>query len=150
MHAFFTYLVVFVLSGGRPETPTEHMMAQVGTTNRELAGAIDDVTGDPRERSLLVAIARFEAGPSFAQNTVGDSGRSLGPFQRLNAPKHFLWDAHASAVEALRQVRESWGGCRHLPKEDRLAIYARGRCSDRGRELSRPRVKMAMALGHWQ
>jgi hypothetical protein len=150
MHGWILWSVLWVIGNPMGQTQTERMMAQVGTPNHELAAAIDELTDDPKERSLLVAIARFEAGPSFAQNTVGDHGHSRGPYQRLDGPESFLWDAKASTREALRQLRESWNGCRHLPKTDRLAIYARGRCNARGSELSRPRVRMAMMLGGWR
>lgn len=131
-------------------SPVEIMMAQVGDVRPDLASAIERATEDPRERSLLVAIARHEAGPSFAQDTIGDNGRSVGPYQRLNGPKSFLWDAEGSTLEALRQLRESWQGCRRWPVLERLAIYARGKCNERGRELSRSRVRMAMAIGGWR
>lgn len=142
-------LALACFASSLPLSETEAMMSRVGTPNRELAFTIEEIAFNRKEKSLLVAIARFEAGPRFAQDAIGDSGHSVGPFQRYDGPTSFLWNAHASAVEALRQLRESWTVCGSLPVEDRLSVYARGRVSDRGRELSRSRVRLARKLGGW-
>jgi hypothetical protein len=40
----------------------------------------------------------------------------------------------------VERVRESRSACRHLPKEEQLALYARGNCtSEEGKRLSRTR-----------
>lgn len=40
----------------------------------------------------------------------------------------------------IERVRESRSACRHLPKEEQLALYARGNCtSEEGKRLSRTR-----------
>lgn len=134
-----------------------YMLAlSIAAANWDLACAIENVArenpplfvGDADRRktiAVLTAIAWRES--AFKIDAVGDHGRSVGAFQRLNGPRLFLTDARSATVEALRQVRESFGACSWLPVSDRLALYARGNCrSERGRELSRDRMRLAVWL----
>lgn len=114
----------------------------------ELGQAVADVGATRYEASWLAAIAFRES--SFRADAVGDHGSSFGAWQ-IHLPRgartregftgaDLLEDVHASAREALRQLRASLHVCKALPESERLSLYARGSCaSERGRKLSRDR-----------
>lgn len=113
---------------------------------RAIAAAAAAVTDDDQEQALLVGIAKWESGyrTDVARCVVKGAAGELGAWQVLPRSsterdrlcKSFEGDARL----ALERIRESVRACRHLPLEERLAIYARGRCdSDEGRRLSRER-----------
>lgn len=118
--------------------------------NWELATTIETVVrerpplfkGDEtRERSIhqMVKLSWFEA--KWRVDAVGDHDKSVGPFQRFGGSRDLLRDVRAATVEAHRQIAESFKVCWYLPPRQRLAVYARGKCSSaRGRELSEIRM----------
>ena len=112
----------------------------------ELVNACVEATEDRSERYLCVQIARFES--VFREDVgrcqiIGKAGdrsawqivpRSPAESERLCVS---LVD---DARFAMERVRESRAACRHLPKQEQLAAYARGSCeSAEGRKLSRHR-----------
>lgn len=112
----------------------------------ELVSAVLAVTNDDQEERQLVKLARFES--SFRED-VGRCKRR-GPQGEITAwqiiPRTATERAllcvslEADARVALERVRESVAACAHLPPEERLSVYARGRCSSaEGRRLSRVR-----------
>lgn len=121
-----------------------------------LAEAIADATPDREEQSVLVAVALRES--NFAPAAKGDfhGGKptSFCAFQ-LHLPNGARtaegWSGEDVASDvakctkaALRQVRSSLKACAGYPKEERLAVYAAGRCtSEAGRRLSRDRMRLA-------
>jgi hypothetical protein len=107
----------------------------------ELAAAID-----AQEQNQLAKIARYES--SFRRD-VGECRKrgSVGEvtaFQILarsdEERSRLCISLEGDARVALTRIRESVRACRHLPEDERLAVYARGRCSSvEGRRLSRVR-----------
>ena len=138
-------------------TPTEQTFwVASGWVNRPLARAVErevskvdpvfenDVAG-VKIIALLTALGKFES--NLFSSAVGDHGRSLGPFQKLDGNITLLTDEGEAVRTAIADVRYSLRRCHALPLEERLAFYARGRCdSERGRELSRHRFKLAKEL----
>lgn len=111
-----------------------------------LADAISQVTIDVQEQRQLARLARYES--SYVERLAAptclclphecDAGRAKGSWQHLarTCPKTLVIDARV----ALSHVRTSVRLCSHLPKEERLAVYARGTCdSPEGKRLSRIR-----------
>ena len=121
-----------------------------------LAQAIAAATADVDEQNLLVAVALRES--NFAPAAKGDfhggKATSFCAFQ-LHLPGGSRtaegWSGEDVAADvtkctqaALRRVRQSQTTCSFLPKEERLAVYAAGRCdSEAGRRLSRDRMALA-------
>lgn len=112
----------------------------------ELVEAVVDVTDDPQEQLLLVAIPRWES--SYRRDVA--ECRRRGPqgevtawqiLPRSEAERARLCVSLAGDAQlALERIRESLGACASLPPHERLALYARGRCSSvEGRRLSRVR-----------
>ena len=112
----------------------------------ELVQACADATPDRSERYICAKIPRFES------NYRSDVGRCKikggegeitawqiiprSPSERDRLCDTLLGDARV----AVERIRESRAACRHLPKEEQLALYARGDCgSIEGRKLSRHR-----------
>jgi hypothetical protein len=112
----------------------------------ELASAIVAVTDDEHEQNLLASIARWE---SFYRRDVGECRKKGGAgevtaFQILargDAERAKLCvSLEGDARIALARVRESLAACAALAAPDRLAAYARGRCTSiEGKRLSRVR-----------
>ncbi len=111
-----------------------------------LASAIVAVTDDLEEQLTLARIPRFES--SYREDVgtclvVGAAGEvtawqilARGRAERAGLCVTLVDDARL----ALARVRESTRACRHLPRDQRLAIYTRGRCdSVEGRRLSQHR-----------
>lgn len=118
----------------------------------ELAKAIVSVTSDEHEQNLLVSIARHEtrfierlAAPNcICKKNECDGGRAKGTWQIIPYNKvereQLCVSLEDDARLALERIHESELYCRHLPENERLAIYARGSCSsEEGRKLSRIR-----------
>lgn len=112
----------------------------------ELAAAIVSVTDDEQEQRQLARIARFESNYRREVATCA----VLGPQREVTAwqilPRAgedaaaMCTSFVAGAAVALERVRESTCACHFLPPPERLAVYARGRCSSmEGRRLSRIR-----------
>lgn len=112
----------------------------------ELVEAVVSVTEDLQEQLLLVSIARWES--SYRRDVA--ECRRKGPQGELTAWQilarndaeraRLCVSLAGDAKVALERVRESVHACAALPPEDRLALYARGRCSSaEGRRLSRHR-----------
>ena len=92
--------------------------------------------------ALLTAIAFRES--SLDLRAVGDKGRSVCWMQILNGDRALLEDGDACLRRGMAMVRESFKACAHLPPDERLALYARGRCdSEEGRKISRERHALA-------
>ncbi len=138
-----TWQALFILSlSWLPESSWDDLMHRA-----ELAFAILAAEPPPHEARLLMRIARWES--HYRRDVAdcritGDAGRSVGPWQAHDRSPEVRARICGSLVEAARvaivDVRRSWAMCRHLPREERLAVYARGRCdSDEGRRLSRTR-----------
>lgn len=113
---------------------------------RDLAAAIVTVTRDPNEQDLLASIAWHES--HFDREVVtcrrvGAAGdRTAWQIVTRNLAELLLLcrSLEDDAAIALERVRESLRACRELPPPERLAVYARGRCSsEEGRRLSRVR-----------
>lgn len=111
-----------------------------------VAQACAEASSDRTERYLCMKIPRFES------NYREDVGRceikgpqgELGAWQilpRTSEEKSRLCHSLAEdAAFAIERIRESRAACRALPKEEQLALYARGSCgSTEGRKLSRHR-----------
>ena len=112
----------------------------------ELVNACAGATEDRTERYICVKVARFEsdyredAGRCEVRGKAGDRTawqivpRSPGEAGRL------CQSLAEDARMHLERVRESRAACRHLPKAEQLALYARGNCtSEEGKKLSRHR-----------
>ena len=112
----------------------------------ELINACALATEDRSERYLCVQI------PSLESRYREDVGRCrvVGKAGDKSAwqivPRSAAEDARLcvtlvdDARFALERVRESRAACRHLPKQEQLALYTRGDCaSEEGRRLSRHR-----------
>lgn len=111
-----------------------------------LAEAIASVTSDQTERFVLMKISRFESNyrSDVADCTIRGPQGERGAFQilaRFPAEKAAACgDLEGQAAIALSRIRESIRACAHLPREEQLAVYARGRCdSVEGKRLSKAR-----------
>ena len=103
-------------------------------------------TEDRTERYICVKLPRFES------NYREDVGRCsvIGKANDKSAwqivprseaeDKRLCRSLEEDARFHIERVRESRSACRHLPKEEQLALYARGNCtSEEGKRLSRHR-----------
>ena len=121
-----------------------------------LAEAIAAATDDPAEQHLLIAVALRESNfqPDARGDLHGGKATSFCAFQ-LHLPggartaegwtgEELSRDVVKCTSVALRHVRHSLRTCGGYPREDRLAVYAAGRCdSEAGRRLSRDRMALA-------
>lgn len=130
-------------------TPTDDTMAVYDaelTYRIALVDACVAATDDRTERYICVKLARFES------NYREDVGRCkvIGKANDKSAwqivprskteDKRLCQSLEEDARFHVERVRESRGACRHLPKEEQLALYARGNCSsEEGKRLSRTR-----------
>lgn len=118
----------------------------------QLAVAIVSVTSDQHEQNVLMSIARWEtnyierlASPRCeCKRNECDNGRAKGSWQIIPYNKEestrLCVSLEDDARIALARIRESESACRHLPANERLAVYTRGNCtSEIGRKLSRIR-----------
>lgn len=112
----------------------------------ELVRACVEATNDRTERYICVKVARFESnfredvGRCTIRGKAGDrTAWQIVPRSREEADRLCRSLVEDARVHVER-VRESRAACRHLPKNQQLALYARGDCgSEEGRQLSRHR-----------
>ena len=101
---------------------------------------------DHDERMILMRLAYTESRYSHAVATCkpGTTQGGRGTYQVIPRTRHEwanVCTLAGAASVALTHVRESQEVCAHLPRKERLAVYAAGSCSSkRGRALSRDRV----------
>ena len=111
-----------------------------------LVNACVAATEDRTERYICTKVPRFES------NYREDVGRCkvIGKANDKSAwqivprsgaeDKRLCQTLEEDARFHVERVRESRSACRHLPKEEQLALYARGNCtSEEGKRLSRTR-----------
>jgi hypothetical protein len=139
----WAYLALSAIFGDH--SATERMMVRAGCpVNPLLIAAIDEHARTPIEASTLVALYRTEG--LCSTRAVGDGGTSYGFGQVHGKGREWAWlldDVDAQVRVVLDMVRASFRAGRNLPEDERLAVYCRGRASERGRELSRVRMKLA-------
>ncbi len=145
-------VVLFILAAMNSLAP--------GRDHTELGGAIARVVldGKPlfagdetriRSAAFLIAVAMRES--SLKNDAVGDNGHSVCAMQIYDGPRSYLTDADACVRRGVEMIRESFAACRSLPIEERLALYARGKCdSAEGRRLSRDRFALAARIAKVQ
>ena len=130
-------------------TPTNDNMAAYDAQLAYRIALVDAcvaATEDRTERYICVKIARFES------NYREDVGRCrvIGKANDKSAwqivprseaeDKRLCQSLEEDARFHIERVRESRSACRHLPKQEQLALYARGDCgSEEGKRLSRTR-----------
>ena len=129
--------------------PTDATMAAYDAQLAYRVGLVDAcvaATEDRTERYICVKVPRFES------NYREDVGRCkvIGKANDKSAwqivprsaaeDKRLCQSLEEDARFHIERVRESRAACRHLPKEEQLALYARGNCtSEEGKRLSRTR-----------
>lgn len=149
MNALYLVLYMNLLLPPRTEADVRLRM--------QMAEAIVSVTDDLEEQLALAQIPRYESAYREDVATcklLGKQGEQ-GAWQVLarsaDERASLCVSLAGDARLALARIRESRSACRHLPTEERLAIYARGRCdSDEGRRLSRIRWPSARALERYR
>lgn len=112
----------------------------------ELAEACTAATTNKTERYLCAKIPRFESlyridvGRCEVKGAAGElSAWQILP-RNVVEKERLCKTLEEDARFAIERIRESRAACRHLPTEEQLALYARGRCdSEEGRKLSRTR-----------
>lgn len=112
----------------------------------ELVQACVDATTDRSERYICAKIPRYESLYRIDVGrceVVGKAG-DLTAWQIVPRSKEERARLCVSLLEdakvAIERIRESRRACWRLPKQDQLALYARGSCdSEEGRRLSRTR-----------
>ena len=158
-------LLVLILSVGAAAPPTEWLLIVYSirllpiegepATSRydraleyrtEVANACTQATDNRTERYICMKVARFESdyredvGRCTIRGKAGDrTAWQIVPRSRDEADRLCRSLVEDARVHVER-VRESRAACRHLPKQEQLAMYARGVCgSEEGRKLSRHR-----------
>ena len=111
-----------------------------------LVNACVAATADRTERYICVKLARFESNyrEDVGRCEIIGKANDKGAWQivpRSGAENARLCQTlEEDARFHIERVRESRAACRHLPKEEQLALYTRGNCaSEEGRRLSRHR-----------
>ena len=165
MHALLTVLVLVFASSAPPPPPDAWTLlvyslrllpieAPAGSEaydsalayRVELVSACVEATDDRTERYICVKVPRFES--NFREDVgrcklVGKAGdKTAWQIVPRNAAERerLCGSLVDDARFHLERVRESRAACRHLPKNEQLALYARGDCgSEEGRKLSRHR-----------
>ncbi len=112
----------------------------------ELSVAIVAATDVAQGQRQLAKLARFESSfrRDVAECRIKGAAGEVTAWQiipRNDAERARLCvSLEGDARVALERIAESVAACRDLPEEERLAVYARGRCSSsEGRRLSRVR-----------
>lgn len=115
-------------------------------TRWRIAEAISWATWDPEEQDILTMIAARESQFDEAVSDCKVMGKAGDRTAWQIVPRSFAESLALcvsytqDAMIAIDRVRESLRACRHLPRRERLAVYARGRCdSEEGKKLSRAR-----------
>ena len=111
-----------------------------------LVNACVAATEDRTERYICVKVPRFES--NYREDVGGckvigkandKSAWQIVPRSKAE-DQRLCQSLEEDARFHIERVRESRSACRHLPKEEQLALYARGNCtSDEGKRLSRTR-----------
>lgn len=112
----------------------------------ELVQACVDATTDRSERYICAKIPRYESnyridvGRCLVKGAAGDlTAWQIVPRSREEKSRLCVSLAEDAKL-AVERIRESRRACWRLPKQEQLALYARGRCdSEEGRKLSRHR-----------
>lgn len=112
----------------------------------ELITACVEATEDRSERYICVQLPSLESRYREDVGRCGVVGKAGDKSAWQIVPRNAAEAARlcVSLVDdarfALERVRESRAACRHLPKQEQLALYTRGDCaSEEGRRLSRHR-----------
>lgn len=112
----------------------------------ELVNACVEATEDRTERYICVKVPRFESNYREDVGRCGVRGKAGDRSAWQIVPRNEAESGRLcqSLVEDARfhleRVRESRAACRHLPRNEQLAMYARGDCgSEEGRKLSKHR-----------
>lgn len=112
----------------------------------EIAQACAAATPDETERFVCAKIPRYESNyrEDVARCRVRGSAGEVTAWQILARSKEerarLCVSLEEDARVAVERIRESRRACRHLPPNEQLAIYTRGRCdSAEGKRLSRVR-----------
>lgn len=148
------HLLAFTIAAMEALVPgTDH--AELGAAVSRVVEAEAPLFADDEDRlktaSFYVALLYRES--RFDNRAIGDKGRSFCAGQILlgqrKTPegwtgKDLLADPNKCMTVVSRMLRESFHVCRRLPVSERMALYARGSCSNaRGRQLSRDRYHLA-------
>lgn len=96
------------------------------------------------EALLLSSIISFESRAAARVDSCKIGGPSWTIFQIAGNKKKICKDRKEAARVALAKVRQSFRACRKLPFEDRLSLYATGKCQRSW--YSRSRVETALRL----
>ena len=141
------HLLVYSLRLLAIEAPIGSEQYDTALTYRlELVNACMEATSDRSERYICIKVARFES--NFREDVgrckIIGKAKDRSAWQIVARSKDESERLCGSLVEDARlhveRVRESRAACRHLPKQEQLALYARGDCSsEEGRKLSRHR-----------
>lgn len=112
----------------------------------EIAEACTAATTNRTERYICAKLPRYEAlyRVDVGRCEVKGKAGELTAWQILpRGPKdteRLCRSVAEDAVVAVERIRESRAACRHLPSEEQLSLYTRGRCdSEEGRALSKVR-----------
>lgn len=112
----------------------------------ELVSACEEATEDRSERYICTKVARFESAYREDVGRCALKGKEgeVTAWQIIPRSKDERARLCVSLVEdarfMLERVRESRAACQRLPKQEQLALYARGSCdSVDGKKLSRHR-----------
>ena len=112
----------------------------------ELTAACTEATEDRSERYICVQVARYESNyrPDVGRCEMKGEAGELTAWQIIPRNAEERARLCVSLVEDARvhleRVRESRAACRHLVKQEQLALYTRGSCASvEGRKLSRNR-----------
>ena len=113
---------------------------------RLLVEACVAATEDRTERYICTKLPRFESNYREDVGRCKVIGRANDKSAWQIVPrseaedKRLCQSLEEDAKFHIERVRESRNACRHLPKEEQLALYARGNCSsEEGKRLSRVR-----------
>lgn len=159
MTSLFLSAVLWAMSAfesARPLSPTDLMIVRAGCpSNPRLASIVDVHAKNKREASLVVMLYAVEGHcDERAEGDFDKLGRatSFGLGQQHGFAGEWAWlldDLDAQVRTALMMLRQSLRACGR--GDDGLSLYTRGKCnSERGRELSRVRMKLARRIGEWK
>ncbi len=154
-YALAVILALVPVASHRPPPGWQETLDAREARMRSIADDIAAVSQTRTDVAVLVAVAAHEsamaadvdAGACYRSPLpawVGrcDGGRAWTIFQMQSGRREEIatWKGsrREAAREALRRIRMSIGACRHLPREERLAMYASGGCSgEAGKKAAR-------------
>jgi hypothetical protein len=114
--------------------------ADVDAVVRDAAPLFGGSHGRERTAALLLAVAYMESG--LRDDNVRGKAGECGLWQTMPVAGRCPETRRDAAALALDMMRRSFTACRASPIDDRLAVYASGRC-DRGLTESRARMQLA-------